>query len=232
MTPGADRFAPLPASPTDGRTARRLVSRERIENAATMLFAERGYTDTSLDQIAELAGVSKGTIFYNYANKAQLFEQLFMGAVTSLAADICDARDGLTGWAAFERATQRVIERVDEHPAPALIVINELFRSGRPWAAMLVRARDVLIEPLVEIMEEVSAERVAAQGGGPLMPHEHFTNLAMSVLGALVVSTLDRSAFSPERSIGDIHHVLITSVSGLRNGMGAEHHAPGGGVRS
>ena len=228
MTAGDDRFAPLPAAPTDGRTARRVVSRERIESAATMLFAERGYTDTSLDQIAELAGVSKGTIFYNYANKAQLFEQLFIGAVTSLAADIRDARQGLTGWAAFERATERVIERVDEHPAPALIVINELFRSGRPWEEMLTRAREILIEPLVEIMEEVSAERIAAQGGGPLMPRDHFTNLAMSVLGALVVSTLDRSAFSPQRSIDDIHHVLITAVSGLRNGTGARPPASGG----
>ncbi len=227
MTAADDRFAPLPATPTDGRTARRVVSRERIENAATMLFAERGYTDTSLDQIAELAGVSKGTIFYNYANKAQLFEQLFIGAVTSLADDIRQAREDLTGWAAFDRATQRVIERVDEHPAPALIVVNELFRSGRPWEEMLVRARGILLDPLVEIMAEVSAERIATQGGGPLIPREHLPNLAMSVLGALVVSTLDRSAFSPQRSIDDIHHVLITAVSGLRIGTDGRPPASG-----
>ena len=216
---------PLPSSPTDGRTARRVVSRERIENAATMLFAERGYTDTSLDQIAEAAGVSKGTIFYNYENKAQLFEQLFMGAVTSLATAIREAREGFSGWEAFERATERVIEQVDAHPAPALIVINELFRAGRPWEDMLLRAREVLLAPLIDIIQEVSAERVAAHGGEPLVPRAHMPNLAMSVLGALVLSTLDRSAFSPERSIDDIHAVLIAAVSGLRSGPG--HHRRG-----
>jgi len=211
---------PLPPLPIDGRTARRIVSRERIEQAATMLFAERGYTDTSLDQIAEAAGVSKGTIFYNYENKAQLFEQLFMGAVTSLAAAIREAREGVSGWEAFERATERVIEEVDEHPAPALIVINELFRVGRPWEDMLLRAREVLLAPLIDIIQEVSAERVASEGGDPLVPRAHMPNLAMSVLGALVLSTLDRGAFSPDRSIDDIHTVLMAAVSGMRSGPG------------
>ena len=211
---------PTPPAPIDGRTARRVVSRERIESAATLLFAERGYTDTSLDQIAEAAGVSKGTIFYNYDNKAQLFEQLFMGAVNSLAGSVRAARAGHTGWDAFERATERVIEQVDANPAPALIVINELFRAGRPWEDMLLRAREVLLAPLIDIIQEVSAERVAAHGGEPLVPREHLPNLAMSVLGALVLSTLDRSAFSPERSIDDIHAVLTAAVSGMRAGPG------------
>ena len=216
----------LPDQRGDGRTARRVVSRERIENAATTLFAERGYTDTSLDQIAEAAGVSKGTIFYNYQNKAHLFEQLFTRAVHSLAAAIREARTGVTGWEAFRRATERVIEQVDRDPPPALIVINELFRAGRPWEDMLLGAREVLLSPLVDIFQEVSAERVAANGGEPLVPRDHLPNLAMSVLGALVLSTLDRRAFSPERSIDEIHAVLMTAVSGLREGVG--QHRPAG----
>lgn len=205
------------AKTTDGRTARRAVSRQRIEQAATDLFAELGYNGSTLDDIAQAAGVSKGTIFYNYKNKAELFEQLLMGAVSTLAADVQAAREGVYGWAAFELATLAVIERVDENPAPAQIVMNELFRTGRPWADTLGHARAVLVGPLGEVMREVAAERIARRPDAKWeFPPEHFSNLAMSVFGALVVATLDRRAFAPERTNEEIHQVLAAAVSGLR----------------
>lgn len=202
-------------SEPDGRTARRELSRQRIEQAATELFAERGYNGSTLDDIARAAGVSKGTIFYNYRNKAQLFELLLLRAVTTLAAEVTRARAGRRGWDAFNAATLRIIDRVDEHPAPALIALNELFRGGRPWADTLQQARGVLVAPLGEIMREIADERLAADPAARVTPPEEMTNLAMSVFGALVVAALDRRAFTPARSNAEVHQVLMTAVSGL-----------------
>lgn len=199
----------------DGRTARREVSRGRIERAATELFAEHGYNGSTLDDIATLAGVSKGTIFYNYRNKAQLFEQLLRGACTTLANEISAAREGRQGWDAFSAATLRVIEQVDAHPAPALIVLNELFRTGRPWATTLRDARSMLVGPLGEIMREVSAERLAADPTSQVTAPDQLDHLAMAVFGALAVTALDRQAHEPERTNADVHTVLMSAVAGL-----------------
>jgi len=44
--------------------------------AALQLFAERGFTATSLDDVARAAGVTKGTIYYYFRSKEALLMQL------------------------------------------------------------------------------------------------------------------------------------------------------------
>jgi AcrR family transcriptional regulator len=52
---------------------------KQILDAALAVFAERGLAAARLDDIAKLAGVSKGTIYLYFANK----EELFRGVVRS-----------------------------------------------------------------------------------------------------------------------------------------------------
>jgi AcrR family transcriptional regulator len=44
-----------------------------ILRAATVLFAEKGYTETSVAELARLTDSAEGTIFYHYKTKAGLF---------------------------------------------------------------------------------------------------------------------------------------------------------------
>lgn len=54
------------------RTSSCLSSREKILNAARQLFAEKGFGETSVDEIAEKAGVAKGTIYTHFASKDEI----------------------------------------------------------------------------------------------------------------------------------------------------------------
>lgn len=47
-----------------------------ILKEAASLFSERGYEQTSMRKIAEKVGVSKPAIYYHFANKQSLFEEL------------------------------------------------------------------------------------------------------------------------------------------------------------
>jgi AcrR family transcriptional regulator len=53
---------------------RQMSGRDRIVEAATRLFAERGYAATSTREVAAAAGVSEGLIFKYYPTKRQLLE--------------------------------------------------------------------------------------------------------------------------------------------------------------
>ena len=46
--------------------------RKNILYAAARLFLQKGYSDTSVREIAELAGVSSNTIFYEMKNKEEI----------------------------------------------------------------------------------------------------------------------------------------------------------------
>jgi TetR/AcrR family transcriptional repressor of mexJK operon len=58
-----------------------------ILETAQRLFLERGYTATSLDEVAAAAGVSKTTVYSNFGDKETLFATVVEG-ITSNAAQI------------------------------------------------------------------------------------------------------------------------------------------------
>ncbi|OOL18213.1 hypothetical protein AL01_05185 [Bombella intestini] len=50
---------------------------EQILQSAGQLFLQQGYERTSMSQIAQLAGVSKGSLYNHFENKADLFTAFF-----------------------------------------------------------------------------------------------------------------------------------------------------------
>jgi AcrR family transcriptional regulator len=70
-------------------------SKDRILAAALALFGERGYPATSVDDIAARAGLTKGALYYYFADKAdiardlhhEIWARLKAGALGSIAPD-------------------------------------------------------------------------------------------------------------------------------------------------
>jgi AcrR family transcriptional regulator len=63
-----------PAGP-DGRTRRRQERRDRVLAAALELFVERGYDNTTMDEIAERADVARATVFNHFARKSAILDE-------------------------------------------------------------------------------------------------------------------------------------------------------------
>ena len=60
---------------TAPRWERRKASRpDEILDAALPLFVERGYAATKIEHIAQAAGVTKGTPYLYFENKAEIFK--------------------------------------------------------------------------------------------------------------------------------------------------------------
>ena len=65
-----------PSTPRSASEAERLSTRQRILDAATDLFIEKGYEGTSLREIAERVGVTKAALYYHFASKAEMVAAL------------------------------------------------------------------------------------------------------------------------------------------------------------
>jgi AcrR family transcriptional regulator len=57
--------------------------RDEILDAATRLFAERGYDGTSMNDVAERVGMRKASLFYHFATKDALYEAVIDRVVAS-----------------------------------------------------------------------------------------------------------------------------------------------------
>jgi AcrR family transcriptional regulator len=64
----------------DGRTraarAQGRAARDELLSAALRVFAERGYRDASVDEVARAAGYSKGALYWHFASKEELLSAL------------------------------------------------------------------------------------------------------------------------------------------------------------
>jgi AcrR family transcriptional regulator len=54
------------------REEKKARTRERLLQAARTVFARRGFAASSLDEVAEEAGLTKGAVYSNFANKEDL----------------------------------------------------------------------------------------------------------------------------------------------------------------
>ena len=78
------------------RTARqnqevRAVTRSKLLNAALELFAGRGYAATSVDAIADEAGVSAGLLYHHFDSKAALLNAIFEQSLADVQATFAAA---------------------------------------------------------------------------------------------------------------------------------------------
>jgi AcrR family transcriptional regulator len=91
MTPKRKSLAPPadPATAWQGRRRRRAdhdLKRDAVIRAAARAFNERGYHNTSLDDIASALGVTKPTIYYYVESKEQLLFECFRAGLEPIRA--------------------------------------------------------------------------------------------------------------------------------------------------
>ncbi len=73
---GQEGTVPAVASSAPAGTARRAATRERLLDAAFAVFAEQGVHASTVEQIAERAGFTRGAFYSNFTTKEELFVAL------------------------------------------------------------------------------------------------------------------------------------------------------------
>jgi AcrR family transcriptional regulator len=97
------------------RAARRApeISRGEILDAALACFTARGYHETSVDDIAERAGLSKGAIYWHFAGKRELFLALIDHFSERALAELDAVADAPDWRAALRHIFARVREQLE-----------------------------------------------------------------------------------------------------------------------
>src|SRR6184192_311620 len=84
----ASAAAPAPLKPASNRAERAAERRGAIIEAAMDEFIARGFAATRLDDVAQRAGVAKGTIYLHFKDKEALFEELVRTMLSPLVGAI------------------------------------------------------------------------------------------------------------------------------------------------
>ncbi|MEU4206167.1 TetR/AcrR family transcriptional regulator [Streptomyces sp. NPDC045470] len=200
----------------DSSSTRRQTTRRKLFEAAVTLIAEQGFSSTTVDEIAERAGVAKGTVYYNFASKNELFEELLRHGIELLATSLQEAAD-----ASADRGGSRVdaldamiragLDFIARYPALTQLYVAELWRTNRAWQSTLMVVR----ERAITVVEGVLREAVA---GGELSEDIDIPLTASALFGMVLVAALDWQSYQPHRSIDDVHASLSRLLQGRVSG--------------
>jgi AcrR family transcriptional regulator len=115
---------------TNQNLARGAATREHLIEVATTLFAERGYEDTSIETVLQVASVSRGSLYHHFKNKEALFEAVLEAIETDTGLRVVEAAAGATdskeilrlgALAWVQLAGDPVVQRVLLIDAPAVL---------------------------------------------------------------------------------------------------------------
>lgn len=194
--------APAPAPPRvpgAPESPPRRATRASIVDAAVALIADRGFSATSVDDIAAAAGVAKGSIYYNFGSKTALFEAVIVEGVDRLTAALRASVVGLEGPAAIEAIVTELLVQVQAHPDFAKLVVAEVFRTGRDWQHSIRQVREESMAVFADVVRATWADR------DPSLT-------AAAIFGATLVAGLEWLAFQPQRPAADVRAAVLATV--------------------
>ncbi|MFD3946517.1 TetR/AcrR family transcriptional regulator [Streptomyces sp. NPDC058579] len=200
----------------DSSSTRRQATRAKLYEAAVTLIAEQGFSATTVDEIAERAGVAKGTVYYNFKSKTELFEELLRHGVGLLTASLREAaeeteRQGGNRVDALDAMIRAGLVFINRYPAFTQLYVAELWRTNRAWNSTLLVVR----QQAVAVVEGVLRQGVDE---GELSQDIDIPLTAAALVGMVLVAALDWQAFQRERSLDDVHSALSRLLHGRVSG--------------
>jgi len=121
--------------------------RAQLFRAALEVCSEKGFHETTVDEIAARAGLSKGSLYYHFRSKEELFLSMLEGMVDEFALVLEKATELETSAEALRHATELMIAQVESSPDAGLAMAEfYLLSLRRPEFRKRIKAHyDVLI---------------------------------------------------------------------------------------
>jgi AcrR family transcriptional regulator len=160
----------VPAVP---RTSRGERTAARLRGAAREVFAERGYAAARVEDIVAVAGVSHGTFYTYFSNKADALDALIDETARELQAVVEEPWDGPDAAGAIAAVIERFVGIFAEH-ADVMSTWLEASAHEPHFRQRLREVRDEYIS------------RVAEQLGPALEGTRHDPRVAAAALVAMV----------------------------------------------
>jgi AcrR family transcriptional regulator len=101
--------------PAQPRTSRGERTRSRLRDAAREVFAERGFAAARVEDVVAVAGVSHGTFYTYFTNKADALDALIDETARELQAVVEEPWDGPDAARAIAAVIERFVDVFAEH---------------------------------------------------------------------------------------------------------------------
>ncbi|MDR3573449.1 MAG: TetR/AcrR family transcriptional regulator [Anaerolineaceae bacterium] len=167
-------------------------TRLAILAAAEEVFALKGYEKATIDEVASIANIAKGTVFYNFKSKEDIFFAIIEQGTTDFAERVASlSAKGKTAAEKLELAYTAAFDFFLKYHNFCTLLISELWRVRSRWNYEPTNLLDSYKRRLEEIFLE-------GQKNGEFRKDVDPKNIGLHVFFLAAVSSLSRSMTSEQ----------------------------------
>jgi len=197
-----------------------ISKKEQISKGALQAFSRNGYSETTMDTIAEAANVAKGTLYYHFKTKEELFVYVNQKGVEMLIESVTAAMRDQS-----KSLSERIFQVLDEH--------LRFFADNRELCLLLLSIsgdgqRDRLIGTLLtDYFQTMEAFLIELQQQGRLQADLEVRTVASSLFGMVGLTVLRKMFRDEPVYTEETRHTLLILCAralGINIDKGEDQH--------
>ena len=184
----------------------------KLFEAAMDIMSEGGPTATTVEDIAEKAGVSKGTVYYNFGSKKTMIDQLLqygakllLAEMTTVASNHDDPREALRS------ALHAAIIYLSEHPGFARLWVSELWRADADWSPTTDLIRADIMRFIRELISRLATRYT-------VRTDRSIEGVSLIIFGAVFMLSMDETRHGAERTPDEGAELAMLTIDGYIQG--------------
>ncbi|WP_237207284.1 TetR/AcrR family transcriptional regulator [Rothia nasimurium] len=183
----------------------------KLFEAAMDIMSEGGPTATTVEDIAERAGVSKGTVYYNFGSKKTMIDQLLQYGAKLLLAEMTVASDHEDPREALRSALYAAIIYLREHPGFARLWVSELWRAGADWSPTTDLIRADIMRFIRELISRLASRYT-------VRTDRSIEGVSLIIFGAVFMLSMDETRHGAERTPDEGAELAMLTIDGYIQG--------------
>ena len=205
--------------------AQSLDSRDEILKAAMHLFANRGFHETSMSEIAREAGVSKALIFWHFKTKEELFFAVLNRLLEPYYIDFAEESEKLDEREQLKKLIGGYVAFVGENASSVSFFLRR-FMSGEEVPDAFTEQ----IRRLYDVYQDLLTDRIRIAQDKGLCSRAHepgvMASFVLAALNGLLINLLfmSKAQFNLDGALEMLYALLFDERPGGREGIAKQSH--------
>ena len=132
-------------------------TRQRIIDAAVEVFAAQGVPDATLDQIARMAGVTRGAVYWHFNGKQEVLQAVLSSRQHPLELEFSGEEGIELSWEAVVTATLEAVHSTQSKQFSEILIYQAVDESGLIHGR-LVQARNRFLQYIHQVLRRAIAQ--------------------------------------------------------------------------
>jgi TetR/AcrR family transcriptional regulator len=157
-------------------------TKRAIFESAIKVFSNSGYTGATMDEVVARAGVAKGSLYYHFKSKEELFLFIIREGINLIHEEVDKATKGMDNpYEIIKEAFKVMLKYVYKNKDLFKVIISQLWGN---------EARNDMLREEIKVLIDNSTEKFKAGISAGFIENEDPELLSYSLIGVLVSSAL------------------------------------------